>query len=129
MANLYGTRTSRRAFEELVLDLCPRNSLPHSICNYAVHELDTLTILEAFLKWEDKLIGYHIHVITDHKDLEFFKTQAHLSNQQQRWMDYMSRFNFNITYVKGELNKVADCLSRYYENDIHVDIHNVHNYV
>ncbi|KAG6886674.1 hypothetical protein C0995_005989 [Termitomyces sp. Mi166 len=43
--------------------------------NYAVHELETLAILEALLKWEDKLMGYNIHIITDHKALEFFKTQ------------------------------------------------------
>ncbi|KAG6882888.1 hypothetical protein C0995_013528 [Termitomyces sp. Mi166 len=43
--------------------------------NYAVHKLETLTILEALLKWEDKLMGYNIHIITDHKALEFFKTQ------------------------------------------------------
>jgi hypothetical protein len=42
--------------------------------HYAVHELETLVILEAMQKWEDKLVGYRIHVITDHKALEFFKT-------------------------------------------------------
>ena len=26
--------------------------------NYTVHELETLGILEALLKWEDKLMGY-----------------------------------------------------------------------
>jgi hemerythrin superfamily protein len=97
--------------------------------HYAVHEMETLAILEALLKWEDKLIGKRIHVITDHKALEFFKTQIWLSNRQQRWTDYMSRFNFDITYVKGEYNKVADCLSRYYENDTPADEHEYHEYV
>ena len=50
--------------------------------NYAVHELETLAILEALLKWEDKLVGYQIHVITNHKALEFFKSQSQLSNCQ-----------------------------------------------
>ncbi|RDB19217.1 Transposon Ty3-G Gag-Pol polyprotein, partial [Hypsizygus marmoreus] len=97
--------------------------------NYAVHELETLAILEAFQKWEDKLVGYKIHIITDHKALEFFKTQMNLSNRQRRWMDYMSKFNFDITYVKGELNKVADCLSRYYESDLPEEAHDVYDYV
>jgi len=66
--------------------------------NYAMHELETLTILEAMMKWEDKLVGYHIHVIMDHKALEFFKTQSDLSPHQWQWMEYMSRFDFNITY-------------------------------
>lgn len=74
-------------------------------------------------------MGYRIHVITDHQALEFFKTQAHLTGRQMRWMDYMSRFDFDITYIKGENNKVADCLSRYYENDTWDEAHNVHEYV
>jgi len=41
----------------------------------------------------------------------------------------MSRFDFDITYVKGEYNKVADCLSRYYESDTAADVHGYHDYV
>ncbi len=97
--------------------------------NYRVHELEMLAILKALMKWEDKLMGYRIHVITDHKALEFFKTQSQLTGQQLQWTDYMSRFDFDITYVKGENNKVADCLSRYYENDTKEDIHGIHEYI
>ena len=79
--------------------------------NYRVFEHEMLAILEALLKWEDKLLGYHIHVVTDHKALEFFKTQIHLSARQTRWMEYLVRFDFDIRYIKGELNKVADALS------------------
>ncbi|KAG6870358.1 hypothetical protein C0995_013543, partial [Termitomyces sp. Mi166 len=41
----------------------------------------------------------------------------------------MSRYQFDITYVKGELNKVADCLSQYFESDTIDDMHNVYDYV
>jgi len=41
----------------------------------------------------------------------------------------MSRFDFDITYVKGEYNKVADCLSRYYKSDTTADVHDYHDYV
>ena len=97
--------------------------------NYAVHELETLVILEALMKWEDKLIGYEVHIITDHKALEFFKTQLTMTARQHHWMDYMSRFTFDITYIKGDLNKVADCLSQYYENDTTQDIHLYDEYI
>ena len=50
--------------------------------NYYMFELETLAILEALLKWEDKLLGYCIHVVTDHKALEFFLTQRKLSSWQ-----------------------------------------------
>ena len=97
--------------------------------NYAIHELETLAILEALMKWEDKLIGYDVHIITDHKALEFFKTQSSMTAHQRHWMDYLSRFNFNITYIKGDLNKVADCLSCYYKSDNTQDVHMYNEYV
>jgi len=58
--------------------------------HYSVFEQETIAILEALLKWEDKLIGYRIHVVTDHQALEFFKTQDQLLSQQTRWMEYLS---------------------------------------
>ena len=41
--------------------------------NYRVFEMETIAILEALLKWEDKLLGQRINVVTNHKALEFFK--------------------------------------------------------
>ena len=115
-------------------DLCrPAGFMSKKFSNaqqhYAVHELETLAILEALQKWEDKLVGVAFHVITDHKALEFFKAQVQLSSRQRRWLDYLSRFDFDITYVKGEFNKVADCLSRYFESDTHADEHEPYDYV
>lgn len=97
--------------------------------NYRVFKQETLAILEALLKWEDKLIGFPVHVMTDHKALEFFKTQSWLSACQTRWMEYLSRFDFNIRYVKGVDNKVADTLSWYYENDDWSGRHDISEYV
>jgi hypothetical protein len=68
-------------------------------------------------------------VVTDHKALEFFKTQVSLTPRQHRWYNYLSRFNFDITYVKGESNKVVDCLSHYYESDKVGEKHHPHEYV
>jgi hypothetical protein len=68
-------------------------------------------------------------MVTDHQALEFFKTQRRLTSRQTRWMEYLSRFDFDIRYIKGELNKGADCLSRYYETDEWDEIHEPHHYV
>ena len=48
--------------------------------NYRVFEMETIAILEALLKWEDKLLGRRILVVTNHKALEFFKTQRCLNS-------------------------------------------------
>jgi hypothetical protein len=86
--------------------------------NYWVFKMETIAILEALLKWEDKLLGRKICIVTDHKALEFFKTQHHLNSRQAQWMEFLACFDFHITYIKGETNLVADSLSRYYENDL-----------
>ena len=96
--------------------------------SYRVFELETIAILEALLKWEDKLLGRRVNVITDHKLLEFFKSQGRLSHRQTWWMEFLQHFDFNITYVKGEENIVADCLSRYHKSDLQGEIHPIHNY-
>jgi RNase H-like domain found in reverse transcriptase/Reverse transcriptase (RNA-dependent DNA polymerase)/Integrase zinc binding domain len=97
--------------------------------NYRVFEMETIAILEALLKWEDKLLGNRINIVTDHRALEFFKTQRRLSHRQMRWMEYLSRFDFNIQYVKGITNKVADSLSRYYQSDTSEDSHPNYDFV
>ena len=70
------------------------------------------------MKWEDKLLGRKFVLVTDNKGLEYFKTQSHLSARQVRWWEFLSRFDYTTIHVDGVENKVADCLSRYYELDM-----------
>jgi len=74
--------------------------------NYHIFEMETLAILEALLKWEDKLIRNHLHMVTDHWALEFFKIQRRLSHRQMQWMEYFSRFDYNIQYVKAPATRL-----------------------
>ena len=82
-----------------------------------MHKHETLAVLEALMKWEDKLLGRKFTVVTDHQGLEYFKTQPNLSPRQTRWWEYLSHFNYNTIHVDGTWNQVADSLSRYYEYD------------
>ena len=86
--------------------------------NYHTHEHKTLVVLEALMKWEDKLLGRKFTVVTDHKSLEYFKTQPNLSPRQTRWWENLSHFNYNPIHLDGMQNQVADSLSCYYEYDI-----------
>ena len=97
--------------------------------NYHTHEHETIAILEALIKWEDKLLGRKFVIVTNHKGLEYFETQPSLSSRQTRWWEYLSRFNFTIQHVDGDMNCVADCLSQYYENDSPDDHHPDHNFM
>ena len=45
------------------------------------------------------------------------------------WMEYLSRFDYYIQYIKGTSNKVADSLSRYYQSDTDENNHPLYDYV
>src|SRR5204862_279307 len=47
-----------------------------------------------------------------HKSLQYFKTQPQLSGRQSRWKDVIANFDFDIEYIEGKDNSVADGLSR-----------------
>jgi RNase H-like domain found in reverse transcriptase len=79
---------------------------------YLVHEKELLAIILALKKWRADLLGGPISVFTDHRTLEHFDIQKDLSHRQARWQEFMSQFEMNIYYVKGEDNTVADALSQ-----------------
>ena len=70
-------------------------------------------------------------IVTNHEALETIKTSNRdgKSGRLIRWDEYLSRFKYEVMHVPGESNKVADCLSRYYENDRFDEIHESHIYV
>jgi hypothetical protein len=79
---------------------------------YPVHEQELLAIIHALSSWRHYLSGVKFKVMTDHHSLRYFKTQPILSGRQSRWKDVIANFDFDIEYIKGELNPVADGLSR-----------------
>lgn len=80
--------------------------------NYPVHEKELLAIIRALRRWRTDLLGNHFIIYTDHRTLENFMTQKDLSRQQCRWSEFMSQFDFEIRYIDGHKNTVADALSR-----------------
>ena len=50
--------------------------------NYRTFEQETLAIIEALLKWEDKLLRFKFTIVTDHEALGYLKTQHKLSSRQ-----------------------------------------------
>ena len=53
---------------------CPAGFLSQKLSNvqhnYCTHEQETIEVLEALMKWEDKLLSQKFTLVTDHKGLE-----------------------------------------------------------
>ncbi|SGZ32127.1 BQ5605_C043g12085 [Microbotryum silenes-dioicae] len=82
--------------------------------NYLTHEQELLAIVEALKEWRIDLLGGHFHILTDHSTLEHFQTQRTvLSCRQARWLDTLAKFDYDLRYLPGEDNIVADAMSRY----------------
>ncbi|SGY45133.1 BQ5605_C001g00250 [Microbotryum silenes-dioicae] len=81
--------------------------------NYAAHEMELLAIVDALHHWRADLLGVRFKILTDHQSLAGFMKQPSLSRRQARWTERLADYDFEIVYVRGPENTVADALSRY----------------
>jgi len=50
--------------------------------------------------------------MSDHSGISYMFDQSNLNPMQVRWLATLSNFNFNIVYIKGKENRVANAFSR-----------------
>lgn len=50
--------------------------------------------------------------MSDHSELRYLFDQLNLNSNQARWFAMISDFKFEIKYLKGKRNRVANALSR-----------------
>ena len=115
----YTVKTDASGFAigaELSQDGHPVCYLSHKLSpaerNYSTHEKEQLAIIYALREWRHHLLGSPIKIETDHCSLKYFQTQPNLSQRQARWSEFMSQFDYQIIYLPGKQNIVADALSR-----------------
>jgi hypothetical protein len=77
-------------------------------------EKEAFAIFYALRKWEYLLQGRHFVLQTDHKNLTFINTD--LRQKVTRWKVHVQEFDFDIQYLEGENNTVADNMSRHCQN-------------
>lgn len=83
-------------------------------CNYEIYDKELLAIVRCFEEWRPELEGTPspVRVITDHRNLEYFTITKLLNRRQARWSEFLSRFNFKITYRPGKQGAKPDALTR-----------------
>ena len=80
--------------------------------NYPTHDLELAAVMHALTKWQNFLLGQNFELRTDHRSLQYIFIQPNLNARKHRWMEFLCEYNFEVKYIQGKENKVADALSR-----------------
>ena len=80
--------------------------------NYSTTMRETFAMVQAILHYRIYLIGVPFTVWTDHKPLiEWFKLVPG-SQTYAKWMVKLQGLTFEVKYIEGDLNVMADLMSR-----------------
>ena len=80
--------------------------------HYSIYDKEMLAILHSLTKFRQYLVGSKFKIKTDHNSLKYFLEQKELNEHQQKWVSKVQAYDFEIEYVKGKNNVVANALSR-----------------
>ncbi|MBW0532770.1 hypothetical protein O181_072485 [Austropuccinia psidii MF-1] len=89
--------------------------LPPAELSYEIHHKELLGIVWALKQWRAFLISLSnsFEVFTDHSSLQYFMSFNIFTLCQARWAEFLSEFNFTITYHPGRLATLPDALSHW----------------
>ncbi|GFX67459.1 transposon Tf2-8 polyprotein [Trichonephila clavipes] len=79
---------------------------------YNATVLEFFAIYTALNFFRPFLLGRKFKVFTDHKPLAGFLSNKNPSSKILRWKLALEEFNYDIHYIRGSLNSVADHISR-----------------
>ena len=80
--------------------------------NYFLHDKELLAIVRALEEWEPEVLPLQEPFIVekDRRVLEYLMRKQKLNARPALWAEYLSWFNFKITYNTGYENRAADVL-------------------
>jgi len=80
--------------------------------NYPTHDLELAAVVFVLKIWRHYLYSSRFEVFSDHKSLKYLFDQKELNMRQQRWLELLKDYDFELNYHPGKPNVVADALSR-----------------
>ena len=82
--------------------------------NYQIYDRELLAIVRALKAWRHFLQGspHPVEILSDHKNLTYFRTAQKLTRRQARWHLFLLEFNIAIKHQPGKSLTQADALSQ-----------------
>jgi len=90
------------------------HSLDETKRNWTVHDRELYSIVYALKEWRHYLIqtALPIEILTDHANLQYFRTAQNLTRRQARWSQLMEDYNIILRHRPGKSSGKPDALSR-----------------
>jgi hypothetical protein len=80
--------------------------------NYVTHDLELAAVIHALKMWRHYIMGRKFLLLTDNSGVKYLFSQPELNARQDRWLAFLSEFDFEVRHIKGKENKVADAVRR-----------------
>ena len=83
-------------------------------CNYEIYDRELLAIIRALEEWQHYIQGspHTTIVLSDHKNLTYYREAKKLNRRQARWSLYLSEFDVKLIHTPGSKMVQSDALSR-----------------
>uniref|UniRef100_A0A0W0FEH4 Reverse transcriptase domain-containing protein n=1 Tax=Moniliophthora roreri TaxID=221103 RepID=A0A0W0FEH4_MONRR len=81
--------------------------------NYEIYDRELLAIVNALKVWQHYLLGapHLVTILSDHKNLTYFRTAQKLNRQQAQWSLFLTQFDLQLVHVPGTKMAQSDALS------------------
>ena len=82
--------------------------------NYEIYDRELLAIIRALEEWRHYIQGspHTTIVLSDHKNLTYYREAKKLNRRQARWSLYLSEFDVKLVHTPGSKMIQSDALSR-----------------
>lgn len=82
--------------------------------NYEIYDRELLAIIRALEEWRHYIQGspHTTIVLSDHKNLTYYREARKLNRRQARWSLYLSEFDVKLVHTPGHKMVQSDALSR-----------------
>jgi hypothetical protein len=62
--------------------------------------------------WHHYIMGIKFMLLMDNSDVKFLFSQLDLNERKERWLAFLSKFDFEVRHIKGKENNMVDALRR-----------------
>ncbi|ESK85053.1 hypothetical protein Moror_15697 [Moniliophthora roreri MCA 2997] len=94
--------------------------------NYEIYNQELFAIVRALQTWRHYVMGngFPVTILSDHKNLTYFRTVQKLNWRQARWSLLLSMFDLRLVHIPGSQMTQSDALSRRPIHVLHEDTDN-----